>query len=720
MSAIIKSAEMKYKNPNTGDYTGINVVAEKKTREFLDAIEAKGETVMSDIPASYDDLNNIIAESYDATKTYNPRDYCRYTTGGHDKLYQCIADTSEDIEWTPGHWRECILANEVSDLKSAFEMVPATVNLLDNENGFVSGYYIGPNGTPVELSVYSYYDYIKVDFGVVFITYQSSGITGRCACYDDSYTFLGHAKAEEIDSTYIKFTLVKGTKYIRGSVKNENKSVFMIVPPFFWPEQFIEHGKTYLKYDTLSTKMDKVVSNVDYTNIQFNGEDYVFGACSPYPTSVVDKTEQQQSDILFDQILYKGVPQSQYGAGYFVTNYIAVEPNTTYFENLERVGSALGGSYRGAFYTDEKVYISNCTGILAFTTPSNCYYIRLTVKADRLSYSRFITEYALVKTTAFDAETLLHNSFAPNHAKYYVKYDGTDLYFSRKFDYASDIVFKYSAGGANGLVDLKGVYFVANYSLPPTSDFSNLGTNYIGDTDWISPYRVVAVNNADGDWPNSNYLTGGVHGIQDTGNVATASQTEFTVYVDGMRKYQYEGYCNSISMIRYANIQGANTEKADGTGRSIINERVEWDIDITGKINVFVSVIAMEDVKFRTCYGLQASLNSPNFTNGSTIRFIGSKTNRTGNAWGSESDSGDKNCRVIKSVGKKFTITTSLDNVDIGDFAFDLSRTYSAKFAWYSTYGKHYFMPIISDAGVEMDSGDYFYYSGSWMFKKTY
>lgn len=132
MSVTIKSTEMSYKDPNSGNYVGINVLAEKKTSQLIHsiaeagaserlAIEAKGETVISDIPASYDDLNNIIADSYDSTETYSVGDYVRYYDGTHDKLYRCITDISTAEAWTSSHWTEIVMAYEVSDLKSAFD-----------------------------------------------------------------------------------------------------------------------------------------------------------------------------------------------------------------------------------------------------------------------------------------------------------------------------------------------------------------------------------------------------------------------------------------------------------------------------------------------------------------------------------------------------------------------------------------------------------------------
>ena len=132
MPIVLKKGEIAIKDRTTGEYDKtINVVAEQTTADMIEDIqdegttqiglvEAKGESVMSDIPASYDDLNNIVAGSYDSTKTYSVGDYVRYYDGTHDKLYRCITDISTAEAWTSSHWTEVVMADEVSDLDRAF------------------------------------------------------------------------------------------------------------------------------------------------------------------------------------------------------------------------------------------------------------------------------------------------------------------------------------------------------------------------------------------------------------------------------------------------------------------------------------------------------------------------------------------------------------------------------------------------------------------------
>ena len=67
MPITIKSTELKYKNPTTGQYQGIDAVAETTTSEQCALIEAKGVETRASIPSDYttlsDAVNNLMLES---------------------------------------------------------------------------------------------------------------------------------------------------------------------------------------------------------------------------------------------------------------------------------------------------------------------------------------------------------------------------------------------------------------------------------------------------------------------------------------------------------------------------------------------------------------------------------------------------------------------------------------------------------------------------------
>ena len=75
MPITIKQNTFKYRNPDTGDYDGVDVLAETTVDELIadieevaedqiDAIEAKGEEVLESIPSDYSDLEQKVKNAY--------------------------------------------------------------------------------------------------------------------------------------------------------------------------------------------------------------------------------------------------------------------------------------------------------------------------------------------------------------------------------------------------------------------------------------------------------------------------------------------------------------------------------------------------------------------------------------------------------------------------------------------------------------------------------
>jgi hypothetical protein len=62
MPITIKSTELKYKNPSTGEYQGIDAVAERTTSEQCALIEAKGAETIASIPSDYITLANNVSD----------------------------------------------------------------------------------------------------------------------------------------------------------------------------------------------------------------------------------------------------------------------------------------------------------------------------------------------------------------------------------------------------------------------------------------------------------------------------------------------------------------------------------------------------------------------------------------------------------------------------------------------------------------------------------
>lgn len=76
------------------------------------------ETVGPEITSTrFNSIDNMIAPEYSPNKTYNVGDYVVQS----DRLYRCISAIEEIEEWTPAHWSQVSIGEEVDDLKSALE-----------------------------------------------------------------------------------------------------------------------------------------------------------------------------------------------------------------------------------------------------------------------------------------------------------------------------------------------------------------------------------------------------------------------------------------------------------------------------------------------------------------------------------------------------------------------------------------------------------------------
>jgi hypothetical protein len=185
----------------------------------------------------------------------------------------------------------------------------------------------------------------------------------------------------------------------------------------------------------------------------------------------------------------------------------------------------------------------------------------------------------------------------------------------------------------NGTPNFIEAVTLANANPVPANTWTTAGTIqfYHYGSDWLGPYIVRALNNADGDRINNgNAFTGGFHGYN--GNIGTASggatarNLYFKTYTDDRELLDGQNrYANDIRLEFTNRVQGWNTKKADGTGREILEERyiVEFIEDI---MYVQCEIEALEDIVIDTLYGLQALTNVVNDAT-STIWFLNGTSN---------------------------------------------------------------------------------------------
>lgn len=292
-----------------------------------------------------------------------------------------------------------------------------------------------------------------------------------------------------------------------------------------------------------------------------------------------------------------------------------------------------------------------------------------------------------------------------------VKVENEVVYIKAKYNDSYDICFVLKKRGGNNLVDFEQIFLVRNTD-NLNKDFTSKRILLKNSTDFFSPHVVGANQNKDGDNINSYNFTGGNHKTTNTdvGGGTTAKCTSFKIYANNMEiTNETETIeCNEVKLLWTNLIQGYNTSKSDGSGRSILEEDIVITIKGT-RIECDIKHVALESLKRIIYYGLQALGTS--FTN---IRFVGG-VNRGAFATNVSSYSGNKTCRAMI-----LTDTTNKDQLELGIYFDDLGlleycpESYSSAFN--TSYGKAYFN-VIRDVPLEMAQGDCSYTRGYYDFR---
>ena len=204
---------------------------------------------------------------------------------------------------------------------------------------------------------------------------------------------------------------------------------------------------------------------------------------------------------------------------------------------------------------------------------------------------------------------------ANEHKQLAARRDGNNIYFFRhNYKANTDLTVWFNRKAMNSLMDFNGWWVSTNTgdtvitSVPDAHARTQVNA---GQTDWLAPSVVYAAEDGGGDFDDftSNKFTGGWHGYNNatTGTAsATAREISCTLYVDDTVVTDGNfAYGDNIKLIIVNNLQGSNTEKSDGTGREIIQQKfiITMNKD-SNKVTVESEVKALEDVIFERHYGL--------------------------------------------------------------------------------------------------------------------
>lgn len=316
------------------------------------------------------------------------------------------------------------------------------------------------------------------------------------------------------------------------------------------------------------------------------------------------------------------------------------------------------------------------------------------------------------RVTQEEFEQIFADVSATSNSQYPLKclYKNGVLFIKKKYNDNRDLVVSFANVGGNSLFNFNSAFLLNNTDVLPSDDFT--GANAVAawsmsGSDWLAPYKVTAVNNADGDTPANVYFTGGNHRTTNaaTGGGATAAQQSLSIFVNGNKAITENVIypCESVLVKWSNNVQAYNTSKADGTGRAVLNESWMMVVDKDG-IRLHNTIKALEDINIKTYYGLQAT----NISN-KQYRYIGGET-RSAITGGTVGNSGNNTCRDLQIWDSDFNLTITINPTDLGLFA------HNEGYSFFATSSKLYGYVIGGDSML-VPSGAYLDLIGSYTFR---
>lgn len=423
----------------------------------------------------------------------------------------------------------------------------------------------------------------------------------------------------------------------------------------------------------------------------------------------------QTSETISPHYYYNGAPYSttQFDSAYNCTALIPIEPSTTYTIALVPAMNDYTLPWRTSaqgmfFYTADGTYISG-QKLNTFTTPSNAAFIRFNYALDNYNswnLASLNSHCMIVKGENIPAEysSYYNNTIADMVATkiskpLWYKRTGTTIEVGYSYGGGKDAIVTLKQYGGNNLMDIYQVETIAKGTDWETAERTSV---YGNSSDGFSPYVVAAVNDIDGDNPNSQRFSGGAHQYnnQGSGSTATARTVSVSVYADGVTVSDGDkGYAAHLHVEWENRVQAYNTEKSDGTGREVL--KVIHTADFDGvDIKVGTNIYPLEDVKMFVFYGFQSMLSS----NYPKVRYLNS-TNRLVNTIESSSSSSNSGDLVGYSYHAEDAEASRMLEVSI-DPLFDLGRRDYAtgQPAMFVSSNKGYFSIVRNETSMAKDT----------------
>lgn len=298
--------------------------------------------------------------------------------------------------------------------------------------------------------------------------------------------------------------------------------------------------------------------------------------------------------------------------------------------------------------------------------------------------------------------------------KSYISFNGTNLYIKRKYDATHDMCIYICPKGPNTLPEIDRVFLVDNTDDVVSDSLVEASALLINVSDWIAPYKARAKSNADGDLPDGWYghFCGGNHSYNNTSTgVATARNTKFKVFVDGVDSNSISGWYDSCDILVVNQIQATNTKKADGTGREVIEQTLTMHYTSDGTFAFEERTKALENIYILQHYTPQVYFNGTY-----NVQFIGG-TDRAILSAPTTANSGNMTCHEYRVFTSGLMVVASVDiNTDIGNFSLNAPQNFSAFTEPYNKTYMHVIEATVDDAESSLDSGQILVLDGKYRF----
>lgn len=403
---------------------------------------------------------------------------------------------------------------------------------------------------------------------------------------------------------------------------------------------------------------------------------------------------------------------------YFITGPIDVSRfrgKRLYFNKL-LYGSAVEAARVSSFDSNGEYLTHEGLNGLEYVVPANASYIKLTVYKDVHATITGVNNNFMILTSN------ISTSFFPYGYKFLQPMPSYEDAMKMVVNVKNNVVnitapsgsgylhyvLKYFANSNNAFFDFDKIGFTLERSASPNNEqivFSN-------GSDFFGPYIVKAIQNIDGDMPDSLNFTGASHaysGNTEWRTSATGSSHVDCVLVDGKKYSEYDGYCNTIDVYWTNYIQATNTKKEDGTGRSVLKEQYHLHFDGYA-FEVENDITALEDVRIVRYYGLQIGQG----VSGSSyeVSYIGSHNNIPSN--NGNTNSSDNHCSEIHIKRKDLPAECRFGIHPIGLGSFYYNPSYSA---FDTDYGKTYFYMINPDKACDLVDKQQLNFKGYYKFR---